>query len=197
MVFCLKKNEGMRDPNDEIRVWRTDLKLTRTILEPPGSLTVKKLRTELFTRELRLVKRGMQPDATYVNLTESETTKFAISLMTDSDSNNSSEVSSHMPADERQVSKKKIPGREMVAVICFPNKGRSNVLTSNSTPGSHGPSTRAPDADSSDTRSTNTNHQNITKHSSIDTSCSEVATPDTGRSYVMPPKPAIIFARVG
>lgn len=76
-------------------------RLTRTILKPPGSPTAKRLQTELFTKELCMAKRGMQPNVTYVNLTESEIVKFTVSLMMNSNSDNSSEVSSHVSADKR------------------------------------------------------------------------------------------------
>ncbi|EXB76925.1 hypothetical protein L484_017926 [Morus notabilis] len=120
----------------------------------------------------------MQPNTAHVNLTESKTIELTISLMMDSDSDNSSKVSSHVSADERRASKKKISGRETVAVISFPNNGWSNMLTSDPTPSGHGPGARTTDVDSSSTGSANTNHMNITKHSSTDTGCSEVATPD-------------------
>ncbi|EXB53980.1 hypothetical protein L484_022949 [Morus notabilis] len=136
----------------------------------------------------------MQPNAAYINLMESETMEFTISVMTYSDSNNSSEVSSHVSFNERRASKRKRLAREMVAVGGFPNKGLPNELTPDTIPGGHGPEVRAADANLSDTVSASSSHIRVAKYSNAEADCSKVTTPDMGRSYIMSPKLAMIPA---
>ncbi|EXC14798.1 hypothetical protein L484_009452 [Morus notabilis] len=137
----------------------------------------------------------MQPNAAYVNLTDSEATEFTVSMIAAIDSDDSSEVSSYVSTDGRRAGKKKMPAKETVTVISLPVKRRPNELTRDTTSGSHSPGAGTTDVDSFDKGLADTSHMNIIKYSNTDTSCSEVATPDTGRSHVTSLKPTVVTVR--